>query len=219
MNWYIVGSVHFESLSMKYPVKRFKSLAIALKELEPFIRDGEHLQTGKPLKKFGGLRSREILANWLLCVAINSEACGKLTFSSDPLGGDGIILDCATSESWPTEHVLVPKLLPGQTCDLEDLIKEAIKKKCDKGGVAYAGGKTLVVFLNVQGQTWFPNRVARDLPQPLHFPAIWVVGFRGLESGDYVYHVVNLNMDEGASPVFRVRIESDFENWVVSRIQ
>jgi hypothetical protein len=54
---------------MKYPAARFKSLAMALKELEPFIRNGEHLQTGKPFEKFGGMRSREILANWLLCVA------------------------------------------------------------------------------------------------------------------------------------------------------
>lgn len=204
---------------MKYPVKRFKSLAIALKELEPYIRDGEHLQTGKPFNKFGGMRSREILANWLLCVAINSEDGDKLTFSSDPLGGDGIILDCATEESWPTEHVMVPKLRPGQTGDLENLIKEAIKKKCDKGGVAYAKGKTLVVFLNVEGQSWFPDRVARDLPQPLHFPAVWAVGLQGLQSGDYVYHVVNLQMGEVTSPVFQVRIRADFENWTVSRIQ
>src|SRR6476660_6894011 len=36
---------------MKYRVTRFKSLAIALKEIEPFIRNGEHLQTGKPFEK------------------------------------------------------------------------------------------------------------------------------------------------------------------------
>jgi hypothetical protein len=51
-------------------VTRFKSLAVALKELEPFVRNGQHLQTRKPFQKMGGTRSREILANWLLCVAI-----------------------------------------------------------------------------------------------------------------------------------------------------
>lgn len=56
---------------MKYPVRRFKSLAVALKELEPFIRNGEHLQTGRPFAKFGGMRSREMLANWLLSVGVN----------------------------------------------------------------------------------------------------------------------------------------------------
>jgi hypothetical protein len=91
---------------MKYPVQRFKSPAVALKELEPFIRNGEHLQTGKPFEKFGGMRSREILANWLLCAAINSTDIRELTFSSDPVRGDGIICDSATGETWPTEHVM-----------------------------------------------------------------------------------------------------------------
>lgn len=67
---------------MKYRVARFKSLKICLKELGPFIRNGEHLQTGKAFKRFGGLRSREILANWLICVAVNYSASqpDRLTF-------------------------------------------------------------------------------------------------------------------------------------------
>jgi hypothetical protein len=36
--------------AMKYNVKQFKSLKIALKELEPYIRNGQHLETGKPFK-------------------------------------------------------------------------------------------------------------------------------------------------------------------------
>jgi hypothetical protein len=99
---------------MKYSVRRFKSLAIALKELEPFIRNGQHLQTGKPFEKFGDMRSREILANWLLCVAINSTDNRELTFSSDPVGGDGIICDSATGETWSTEHVMVLRLRPAK---------------------------------------------------------------------------------------------------------
>ena len=71
---------------MEYRVTRFKSLATALKEIEPFIRKAEHLQTGRPFKKLGDMRSREILANWLLCVVVNSVNDGKLTFSSDPTG-------------------------------------------------------------------------------------------------------------------------------------
>src|SRR5258708_34613107 len=95
---------------MKYKTTRFKSLDAALKELEPFIRNGEHLQTGKQFEKFGGLRSRELLVNWLLCVTMNAES-GKedMTFTSDPLGGDGIIYNSATEEAYPTEHVMVPE--------------------------------------------------------------------------------------------------------------
>ena len=65
---------------MKYSVIQFKNLKVALKELEPFIRNGEHLQSGKPFKQLGQMRSREALANWLLCVVLDAEA-----------GADGIV--------------------------------------------------------------------------------------------------------------------------------
>jgi hypothetical protein len=51
---------------MKYPTTSFKSPKLALKELEPLIRNGRHLATGRRFKEFGGMRSREILANWLI---------------------------------------------------------------------------------------------------------------------------------------------------------
>jgi len=58
------------------PVTMFKSLAVALKDLEPYIRNGRHLQVGDEFKEFGGLRSRELLGNWLLCVVGNSAGIG-----------------------------------------------------------------------------------------------------------------------------------------------
>lgn len=204
---------------MKYPVKRFKSSSLALKQLEPFIRDGEHLQTGKPFQKFGGMRSREILANWLLCAAINSATGGELTFSSDPVGGDGIICDTATGETWPTEHVIVPRLCPGQTGDAELLILKAIKKKISKGGAAYATGKTLIVFLDAGAGVWFPNKVTRNLPDPLHFAAAWVAGLQGVEAGEYVYGVTHLDMSQGNAPTFLVRIGEAFDTWEVKPMQ
>jgi hypothetical protein len=204
---------------MKYPGTRFKSLAVALKEIEPFIHNGEHLQTGKPFAKFGGMRSREILANWLLCVAINSASEGKLTFSSDPVGGDGIICDVATGETWPTEHVMVPTLRAGQTDDAQALILKAVEQKRRKGGAAYAAGKTLVVFLNAGAGMWFPNRVARHLPEPLHFAAVWVVGLQAVEAGDYVYAVTHLDLSEGNAPASLVRIRKDFDAWEVRPVQ
>lgn len=48
---------------MKYAVRRFKSLKLALREIEPFVRNGAHLQTGKAFKQLGDMRSREILAD------------------------------------------------------------------------------------------------------------------------------------------------------------
>jgi hypothetical protein len=160
---------------MKYPVTQFKSLAAALKELEPFIRNGEHLQTGKPFKKFGGMRSREMLANWLVCVAINAEDGIELTFYSDPVGGDGIICNVATGETWPTEHVMVPRLREGQTGDAEALILNAIQQKRLRGGAAYARGKTLIWFLKRD------RRRGNGSPTGWRFscPDLWISPLRG----------------------------------------
>jgi hypothetical protein len=207
------------SIAMKYPVARFKSLAVALKELEPFIRNGKHLQTGKPFKKFGGMLSREVLANWLLCVAINSTDNRELTFSSDPVGGDGIVFDSATGETWPTEHVMVPRLRPGETGDGEALILKAIEHKRSKGGAAYAAGKTLIVFLEAGAGIWFPNKVARQLPDPLLFTAAWVVGLQGVVEGEYAYNVTSLDISEGDAPAVLVRVGKDFDTWRVKRVQ
>jgi hypothetical protein len=194
-------------------------LAVALKELEPFVRDGQHLQTGKPFNKFGGMRSREILANWLVCVAINATNDCELTFSSDPLGGDGIICDSATGDTWPTEHVMVPCLQPGERGDPEALILTAIEQKCTKGGSAYAAGKTLMVFMESGAGQWFPSRVARRLPDPLLFAAAWVVGLHSADGGKYVYNVSLLDLSEGHAPAFLVRIGDNFDTWAVERLQ
>jgi hypothetical protein len=204
---------------MKHQVTQFKSLALALKELEPFVRNGEHLQTGKPFDKFGGMRSREILANWLVCVATNAATEGELTFCSDPIGGDGIISDVKTGETWPTEHVIVPRLRPGETGDAETLILNAINLKRKKGGVAYAEGKTLIVFLGAGAGVWYPNQVAKQLPDPLLFATVWVVGLQGVEDGEYVYGVTNLDLTEGKVPTLLVRVSRDFGSWQVTRIQ
>ena len=59
-----------------------------------------------------GQRSREVLAYWLLCAVFNAIA-GKeqLTFATiaEEIGGDGVLVDTATKETWPTEHVMARK--------------------------------------------------------------------------------------------------------------
>jgi len=171
---------------MKYNIKRFKSLAIALKELEPFIVNGKHLQTGRPFTNFDGMLSREVLANWLICVVAN-QAHGdeaRMTFTSDPLGGDGVILDTATDETWPMEHVMVPYRPDSEPVETSKTIMDAIDAKNNKGGTAYASGKTLVVFLNNNGGVWYPNRIAKALPADLSFGTVWAVAFQSVEDGN-----------------------------------
>ena len=205
---------------MKYDVTRFKSLKSCLKELEPFILNGKHLQTGKPFKRFGGLRSRELLANWLLCVVVNSKLqADQFTFSSDPIGSDGLIVDTATGEAWPTEHVLIPAGSADKGESIESLILKAISKKQSKGGAAYASGKTLVVFLNANGGQWFPNVAARHLPRQLDFDAVWVVCLHSVELGEYTYGVTRLDLSRGNAPGWMVRIGKEFDHWTVVPVQ
>lgn len=203
---------------MKFNVTHFRTPQIALKELEPFVRDGRHLYTGKPFKRFGKLRSRELLANWLICAVLNAgNPKSRFTFTSDPQGGDGILYDRESEIGWPTEHVMVPKATPGSVRDITTLIVDTVTAKQAKGGAAYARGKVLVVFLDAGLGEWFPNRVARHLPR-LDFDDVWVAGLHEVKD-EYVYGVTQLNLHGGNSPICLLRISRDFSAWRVERLQ
>jgi hypothetical protein len=204
---------------MKYAVTGIKSLQAVLKDLGPFIRDGHLIQRGQTFESMG-LNLRELLGNWLLCVAVNSVTTppDRLSFTSDPLGGDGIIRDTVTEETWPTEHVMVPNLPDNAGKDVEALILKAIDHK-HKKGPTYARGKTLVVFLNEgNGAKWFPDKVAGQLPSPLHFEAVWVVGLQSIDAGEYVYNVTRLDLSRGHALAWRVRISKEFDQWKVEPV-
>lgn len=209
-------------INVKHRVRRFRSLAVALKELEPFIRDGEHLQTGKPFRKLGGMRSREALGNWLICVVANFE-CGadRFSFTTDPTGSDGVVHDSQSPDMWLMEHVMVPRTCLGDGANagnVEAAILEAINGKRQKGGAAYASGKQLVVFVNSGGGPWYPNRVAKQLTMPLLFNSAWIVGLQSAEPS-YVYAVTHLDAEEGLAQIWLVQIGVDFASWTVGRIQ
>jgi hypothetical protein len=208
---------------MKYPITQFKSLEVALKELEPYVRNGQHLLTGRRFRKFGGMLSREVWANWLLCVALNEEREDgrSFTFCSDPLGGDGLIVDSATGHAVAqTEHVMIASHRGSEEPDVKTLVLRAVEKK-RANGEAYATGKTLVVFLNadVANKIWWASEVARQLPEPLYFKGVWLVGLECMEAGEYVYNVVHLDVSDGHAPTMRVRVAKDFASWTATRVQ
>ena len=207
---------------MKYSVTRFKSLAVALKEIEPFVRNGQYLETGKPFVQLKGMLLREVLANWLICITVNFEyKTDRMSFTNDPLGGDGRIVDSLTEETWPTEHVMVPRprSAPEAEKTIETRILEAINLKRQKGDAAYASGKKLVVFLNAGDGSWIPNSTTAQLPEPLHFEDVWVVGLLRVEAGKYVYGVSQLRIVGGNAPTWSVEIGTNFDTWQVKRIQ
>jgi hypothetical protein len=94
----------------------------------------------------------------------------------------------------------------------------ASSSKIDKGGAAYARGKTLVVFMysGGDGAEWLPDKVAAALPQPIHFKAVWVVSFQRFEADDRIYAVTRLHPCGIHAPVWWVRIAADFNRWDVS---
>jgi hypothetical protein len=203
---------------VKYCVRQFRSMKLALKELEPFVKSGRLLQIGRPLKQFGGMLPREVLANWLLCATVNAVEGRQLTFSSDPIGGDGIIRGKATDDIFPTEHTMVSRFNAREGADAQKLILGAIEKK-RAIGEPYASGKTLIVFLDAEAGEWSPNRVARALPDPLQFATVWVVSLQKVEDGEYIYIVTNLELSDGDAPTFCVRIAKDFDAWDVVDVQ
>lgn len=205
------------------PVRKFKSLKLALKELEPFIRDGRHLQVGDEFKNFGMLRSRELLGNWLLCVACNATVGDdRYTFATDPGEGDGLIVCETNGTALETEHVFVPGPHPGAPVGRNQdepmiLILEKIEHKNDPK----YDGKTLVVLFNDggTGAAWYPNKVARALPASLPFDAVWVMVLQAVRDGAYVYGVTWLHLGFGNAPTWRVCIAPDFDSWEVEHIQ
>jgi hypothetical protein len=205
---------------VKYSVQQFKSMQLALKDLEQFVRNPALLQTGRPLKQFGGMLPREILANWLLCATVNAVEGRRLVFSSDPTGGDGIIRDEATCELFLTEHTMVSPFNLREGADAQTLILEAIEKKRAKGE-PYASKTTLVVYLDADAGVWFPNSVARVLPDPLHFATVWVASFlKRTDDGEYTYGVTHLDVSKGEdAPAFLVRIAKVFDGWEVVGVQ
>jgi hypothetical protein len=110
-------------------------------------------------------------------------------------------------------------LRTGETGNAEALILKAIEHKRSKGGAAYAAGKTLIVFLQAGAGLWFPNKVARQLPEPLLFAAAWVVGLHGVDDGQYVYNVTCLDISEGDAAALIVHVGRDFNTWTVKRVQ
>ena len=202
---------------MKYPTARFKNMTEALKQLEPFIRDPRQLRTGRPLDKFYGLRPREILANWLLCAALNfPNQTEEVTFFStrDPIGSDGVIYDTLADITVPTEHVFVRRAHGADAQNIDALILNEIEKKNSKGKNAYASGKTLVVLVEAGGGKWSPHIVATQFPEPLYFADVWVV-WPQCSSPEYIYGVTRLDLSDGSAPTWRVRISENFDEWEV----
>ena len=202
---------------MKYRVKRLKSLAVALKELEPYIRDGRKIKSHPEFKSIKQ-RPRELLGNWLLCAVANADrGVETVHIYEDPFGnGDGMLVDQTTGEKMFIEQVYA-RAEEGK--DAEALITRAFSLKAGKGE-EYAAGRTLVI-LSEAGGAYFPNRLARQLKGKHHFKGVWLLGLdaAAIAEGRYAYTVADISGDTDPAPVWRVTLADDFSEWTVERIQ
>jgi hypothetical protein len=206
---------------MKHSVTKFKCLAIALKELEPIIKNGAMLKTGRPVNAFGNMLPREILANWLICAVLNHEYTSeRYQFTTDPTGGDGVIVDTEKNDTWLTEHVMVPPPYTSQEKidGIATRILNAVMHK-QKKGEQYASGKQLVVFLEDGRGVWLPNETKKQLPRPLLFEDVWVVGLQHCENDEYCYAVTELDATYRNAPAWTVAISHELNKWIVTRLQ
>ena len=142
----------------------------------------------------------------------------QFTFSDDPTGGDGVLIDKETGTTYLTEHVYIPSPEYRKTTEsVEDLMIDAVRHKARKGK-AYAEGKFLVIFSDTIGR-WFPNRVGRSIEGIHDFVSAFAVGLEsGYDSG-YVYWATRFFTAPYKCPTFRVHISSDFSQWHVERVQ
>lgn len=193
---------------------QIKDLKVVLKDFEPMVKDPKFLRNGRPIKNFS-LLPREAWANWLLCVVLRSYFERDVTFAEDEKA-DGVIYDRDTDQWFLTEHVSALKV-PSPDAHLkgEDRVISAIQKKIDRGA-EYARGKRLMVFIEDAGE-WYPNRVGRQIHNTHYFDAVYCVGLLTNDEEAYEYSVTQF--DPVHSPTWRVRIEGDFSDWEVTRVQ
>jgi len=200
-----------------HKVTRIKDLKIILSDFELVVKDPRFLRVGRDFSNFK-LRPREAWANWLLCVIGNFEAGDDdLTFSTDPTGGDGLIVSKKTGKLMRTEHVFSPAQNIKDLTSAEQQIEIAIAHKI-KRGRDYAKGKQLVVFSEAVG-SWTPNRLAKKLVGTHYFDSIWVVALRSSGDSGYDYTVSEMQLIGDFAPIWEVKITSLFNSWQVVRVQ
>lgn len=203
-------------LKTKYiDIKLIKDFKLALKDLEPYVKNPNFLIRGREFTNFS-LRPREAWANWLLCAVLRKLHGEHITFSDEP-SGDGLIINRNTGEVTPTEHV---SALENQFNPLpkgENRIINAINFKINKGK-KYAEGKFLVVFFDGAGE-FYRNKIRESIKGRHNFNAVYCIGFLISDENAYSYSITEFKESHGDKSItFKVEINNDFTDWKISQI-
>lgn len=196
--------------------KVIKDFKIALKDLEPLVKDPRFLWRGRDLSNFS-LRPREIWANWLVCVVLRKLYGDDITFMDDNKG-DGFLVDKKRGIIIPTEHVCALDI--PEVKDLpkgEKRVIDAINSKIFRGA-EYAQGKLLIVFFDGAG-IFFRNKIREAIYGRHNFEAVFCVGLLESREDSYSYTVTEFRdsfVDK--SITHKVTINKDFNNWEINQI-
>lgn len=198
-------------------MKQLRDFKIALKDMEPYVKDARFLTQGVRLKSFNML-VREAWGNWLLCVVLQKVTGESYTFGEQK-EGDGIIVNKSdVTKSFIVEHVCAMNFPAGeQPPKGEDRIIWAINHKI-KRGPEYAENKYLVVFFDGAG-TFFRNKIRKNITGRHNFLGVCAIGLLTIDDNGYSYSVTNFsNSHTKSSRTFKVDINIDFTDWEINEI-
>lgn len=195
--------------------KQIKDFKVALKDMEPYVKDANYLIKGREFTNFS-LRPREAWANWLVCVVLRKFYGDAITFAEDTIG-DGFLVDKKNNIAIPTEHVSALENPHNKQPKGETRVIEAINKKI-KRGPDYAQGKILVVFFD-GAEEFLRSKIRESIKGRHNFISIFCVGLLTVDENGYGYVVTEFREEYGDKSLsFKVQINSDFTNWEVSQI-
>lgn len=197
-------------------IKQIKDLKIALKDMEPYVKNPIFLTQGKRFSNFNML-VREAWANWLLCVVIGKITKVQHTFR-ETIDGDGLIVNRSTQVTFPVEHVCAMDFPAGRKLPSgEDRIIWAIDHKIGRG-LEYAEGKSLVVFFDGAG-LFYRNKIRENILGRHNFKVVFCVGLLESSEKGYSYTVTEFRDSfKKQSITHRVDINADFTDWSISQV-
>lgn len=196
--------------------KGIKDFKIALKDLEPLVKDPRFLWRGRDLSNFS-LRPREVWANWLICVILRKLYGKGITFMDDD-SGDGFLVDKDRQIVIPVEHVCALDIPEADNLPKgEQRVINAINNKISRGS-KYAQGKILVVFFDGAGK--FSRSKIREAIYGKHnFEAIFCIGLLEASNNGYIYAVTEFrDLFNDKSITHKVAINNNFDNWKITQI-
>lgn len=202
---------------MEKELKQIKDLKIALKDMEPYVKNPTFLTQGKRFSNFNML-IREAWANLLICAVMEKITGERYTFQESD--GDGIIGNIDRKTSHIVEHVCAMDFPAGtRPPEGEERVLWAIKHKTERGA-EYARNKILVVFFDGAG-LFVRSKIRESIFGKHKFKSVICIGLLTEDDTGYEYILTEYRDEYGNKSIsYRIKIPMDFSGWaIVQQIQ